>query len=42
MSVSQPGRSFDPGQGHIKPFIVAVAIFTAVVAVSLLFIGLPH
>ncbi len=42
MSVSQPDPSFDSGQNHIKPFIVAVAIFAAVVAVSLFFTGLPH
>jgi hypothetical protein len=38
----QPDLSFDSGQNHIKPFVVAVAIFVAVVVVSLLLTGLPH
>jgi len=38
----QPGPSFDSGQGHIKPFNVAIAIFRVVVAVSLFFTGLPR
>jgi len=40
--VSQPSRSFYAGQCHVKPFIVATAIFAGVVAVSLFFTGLRH
>lgn len=42
MSVTQSDRSSDSGQNQVKPFIVAVAIFAAVVAVSLFFTGPPH
>lgn len=42
MSVTQPDPSYDSGHNHVKPFIVAVAIFAAVVAVSLFITGLPH
>jgi hypothetical protein len=42
MSVTEPDPSFDSGQNHIKPFIVVVAIFAVIVAVSLFFTGLPH
>ena len=42
MSVTHPDPSFDSGQNHVKPFIVAVALFAAAVAVSLLMAGLPH
>lgn len=42
MSVTEPDPSFDSGHNHLKPFVVAIAIFAASVAVALLFTGLPH
>ncbi|HEY1930696.1 MAG TPA: hypothetical protein VGG99_01665 [Acetobacteraceae bacterium] len=42
MSVTHPDRSFDSGEHHLKPALVAIAIFIASVAVTLLFSGLPH
>lgn len=42
MSVTEPDPSFDTGHNHLKPFIVAVAIFAVSVAVSLFFTGLPR
>ncbi len=42
MSITQPDPSFDSGHNHVKPLMVAVAIFALVVAVSLFFTGLPH
>lgn len=42
MSVTEPDHpSFDSGHNHLKPFIVAIVIFVAVVAATLLVAGLP-
>jgi hypothetical protein len=42
MSVTHPDQSFDSGEHHLMPALVAIAIFVATVAVTLLFTGLPH
>lgn len=42
MSVTHHDPSFDSGHNHLKPFIIAVAMFAAVVTVSVLLAGLPH
>lgn len=42
MSVTHPDSSLDSGHHHLKPFLIAVLIVAATVAVSLAFTGLPH
>jgi hypothetical protein len=42
MSATHPDKSFDSGENHLKPALIAVAIFAVTVAVTLLFTGLPH
>jgi hypothetical protein len=42
MSITQPDQSFDSGHDHLRPFLVAVAIIVATVAICLAFSGLPH
>lgn len=42
MSATHPDKSFDSGENHLKPALVAVAIFVVAVTVTLLLSGLPH
>jgi hypothetical protein len=42
MSVTHPDPSFDSGQNHVKPLLIALLIAAVTVAVTLAFTGLPH
>jgi len=42
MSATQADPSFDSGQNHLKPLVIAVLIVAVTVAVALAFTGLPH
>ncbi|MGA3399512.1 MAG: hypothetical protein ABSC95_09855 [Acetobacteraceae bacterium] len=42
MSVTHPDPSFDSGQHHLKPMLIAVLITAVTVAIVLACIGLPH
>jgi hypothetical protein len=42
MSVTHHDGSFDSGHNHMRPLLIAVAIFAVTVLISLGFTGLPH
>jgi hypothetical protein len=42
MSATHPDPSFDSGERHLKPALIAVLIAVVTMAISLAFTGLPH
>ncbi len=42
MSASHPDQSFDSGENHLKPMLIAVLITAVTVTIALALIGLPH
>ncbi len=42
MSATQPDQSFDSGEHHLTPVLIAILIAAVTVVVALAFTGLPH
>jgi hypothetical protein len=42
MSATHPDRSFDSGEHHLKPALIAIVIAAVTVVIALAFTGLPH
>jgi hypothetical protein len=42
MSATHPDKSFDSGENHLKPALIAILITAVMVVIALAFSGLPH
>ena len=42
MSATHPDKSFDTGENHLMPALIAVLITAVTVVIALAFSGLPH
>jgi hypothetical protein len=42
MSATHPDQSFDSGENHLRPALIAILIAAVTAVVSLALIGLPH
>ena len=42
MSATHPDQSFDSGEHHLKPALIAILIAAVTVILSLAVTGLPH
>ena len=42
MSATHPDKSFDTGENHLKPALIAVLITAVTVVIALAVSGLPH
>ena len=42
MSATHPDQSFDSGEHHLQPALIAILIAALTAVISLAFTGLPH
>ena len=42
MSATHPDQSFDSGEHHLKPALIAILIAVVTMVIALAFTGLPH
>lgn len=42
MSVTHPDQSFNSGENHLRPALIAVLIAVATMVIALAVTGLPH